>query len=358
MTAELLTSDQLLAGFSESDPTSFVRTWDFQRFQCFVAAGGASPTTLEDARDQAQWDAEMSFSLKQYITSTSPKVLGIMGGHGISRSEATYPVIAKLSRQLTQAGYFIVTGGGPGAMEAGHLGAAFANSTDGAFNRALQELAASGGSVPSGSMVDPKTGQILPGHEAQIAAAHAWLLGAVRAKALLDGEMGKSLAIPTWLYGQEPTTPLASSYAKYYQNSIREETLISNGRVGILYAKGGGGTLREIFQDVEINYYVQKHENFIPMLFVDPLGFWQTEANYDAQGQTTTPGIKVDEVLKEAFRYALGAQLFSQCEYKLRFTTDFEEIRAVLDVHAPVAAEAMRLMTTGAASVLMRLRRR
>jgi hypothetical protein len=50
--------------------------------------------------------------------------------------------------------------------------------------------------------------------------------------------------------------------------------------------------------------------------------------------------------------------LFGQCEYKLRFTTDFEEIRAVLDVHAPAAAEAMRLMTTGAASVLMCLRRR
>ena len=357
MPAELLTSDQLLAGFTEDDPASFVRTWDFERYRYFVRAGGASPTTLADASMQAQWDAEMSYALKQYVASGA-KIVGIMGGHDIGRNEPAYALVANLSRRLTQADYLIATGGGPGAMEAGHFGAAFAGSTDAAFGRALLELAAAGGAVPVHPMLDPKTGQLLAGQEGAISKAHAWLLGAVRAKARLDGPMGKSLAIPTWLYGEEPTTPLATSYAKYYQNSIREETLIANGKVGVLYARGGGGTLREIFQGVEINYYVKKPENFIPMIFVDPQRYWQTNATYDAQGHKVTHGIKVDVVVRDALRYALGAKLFGQCEDKLRFTTEFDEIRAVFDAHAPAAAESMKLMTTGSASVLMRLRRR
>ena len=49
-----------------------------------------------------------------------------------------------------------------------------------------------------------------------------------------------SLAIPTWLYGAEPTMPFATHYGKYFQNSIREEALISNSRAGIIYGQGAG----------------------------------------------------------------------------------------------------------------------
>jgi hypothetical protein len=49
--------------------------------------------------------------------------------------------------------------------------------------------------------------------------------------------------------------PFATHYAKYYQNSIREEALVNNSRAGIIYGRGGGGTMREVFQDVERNYY-------------------------------------------------------------------------------------------------------
>ena len=44
--------------------------------------------------------------------------------------------------------------------------------------------------------------------------------------------------------------PFATHYGKYFQNSIREEALVSNSRAGIIYGQGGGGTLREVFQDV------------------------------------------------------------------------------------------------------------
>jgi len=46
------------------------------------------------------------------------------------------------------------------------------------------------------------------------------------------------------------TMPFATHYAKYYQNGLREEAF-NNSRTGIIYAQGGGGTMREVFQDVE-----------------------------------------------------------------------------------------------------------
>ncbi|WP_328792757.1 MULTISPECIES: hypothetical protein [unclassified Streptomyces] len=61
-------------------------------------------------------------------------------------------------------------------------------------------------------------------------------------------------------------------YAKYFQNSIREEALVAKARTGIIYARGGGGTLREIFQDVEENYYEEETSKFTPMIFFDPVG--------------------------------------------------------------------------------------
>jgi len=103
----------------------------------------------------------------------------------------------------------------------------------------------------------------------------SWTSAALSARGEVDAEPGISLAVPTWLYGSEPTTTFATVYAKYFQNSIREETLVTQGRSGVLYAQGGGGTSPEIFQDVEIHYYVNKAEAFTPMIFVDPDGYWQ-----------------------------------------------------------------------------------
>lgn len=49
--------------------------------------------------------------------------VGIMGGHALSRTDAMYRQIVFLSKQLTEQGFFMLSGGGPGAMEATHLGA-------------------------------------------------------------------------------------------------------------------------------------------------------------------------------------------------------------------------------------------
>jgi len=47
MTTSLYTSKDFLVGFDEADPTSYVRSWDFQQFVTFTAEGRAVPKTLQ-----------------------------------------------------------------------------------------------------------------------------------------------------------------------------------------------------------------------------------------------------------------------------------------------------------------------
>ena len=37
----------------------------------------------------------------------------------------------------------------------------------------------------------------------------------------------KSIGVPTWLYGHEPTTPFATHIAKYFENAIREDGILT-----------------------------------------------------------------------------------------------------------------------------------
>jgi hypothetical protein len=46
-----------------------------------------------------------------------------------------------------------------------------------------------------------------------------------------------SLGIPTWHYGHEPTTSLATHIGKYFQNSIREDGLLELAKQGIVDAE-------------------------------------------------------------------------------------------------------------------------
>ncbi len=46
-----------------------------------------------------------------------------MGGHALLRTDASYRAAVELGARLTGAGRTVLTGGGPGAMEAANLGA-------------------------------------------------------------------------------------------------------------------------------------------------------------------------------------------------------------------------------------------
>jgi len=133
--------------------------------------------------------------------------------------------------------------------------------------------------------------------------------------------IGESVAIPTWLYGHEPTTPLSPRIAKYFQNSIREDGLLALATHGVIYAEGWAGTLQEIFQDGAQNYYHTFGE-FSPMIFLS--------ANY------WTATIPVKPVLEA---------LFKSDDFKnnVLFTDDAAEAIAFVESHSTSQTPADRL---------------
>ena len=174
------------------------------------------------------------------------RVAGVMGGHAVRRDDPNFRAVTEIGYELTAAGLMVVTGGGPGIMEAGNLGAFLTRSGDrGAIDRALSVLAAAPG------VEDPGYGD----RAEEVHAEHA------------DQPGGTSLAIPTWLYGHEPVGRFASHIAKYFANSIREDGLLRVAAAGIVFSPGAAGTVQEIFQDLAVNAYAPAAER-APMVFL------------------------------------------------------------------------------------------
>lgn len=340
----LYTPDQLLAGYDRDDELGYTRSWDFGVFRRFVMDGGASPKTLDIRLRQARHDAYMADALRTFLDEAKPKLVGIMGGHAIKRGDEAYRAIAHLARTLTRADYLIVTGGGPGAMEAAHVGATFAHDDDAALPEGLALLTEVPG-LPDLSGVITNDGDIAPGQDGKLRDARLWMNAALDAKAVAKSP-GKSLAVPTWLYGQEPTVPFASHYAKYFQNSIREETLVLNSRAGIVYARGGGGTVREVFEDAESNYYAKGVKAFTPMIFFDPDGYWQRNAVRDAKGKVVQPGLNLEDIIIHMVEVSHGESAQDYLR-KVAFTTDEAQILGILDTHDHAALENMMTALRG-----------
>jgi hypothetical protein len=67
------------------------------------------------------------------------------------------------------------------------------------------------------------------------------------------GAGAPNLAVATWRYDEEPISQFATHIAKLFENSVREEGLLSIADGGVAYFEGGLGTLREVFQDLAQN---------------------------------------------------------------------------------------------------------
>ena len=94
---------------------------------------------------------------------------------------------------------------------------------------------------------------------------------AVRARWPGDGGLG----IPTWAYGHEPPNVFAGAIAKYFQNTVREATLLRRCVGGIAFLPGAAGTVQELFQDACENYYAEP-PMVAPMVLVGA-EHWTTE---------------------------------------------------------------------------------
>lgn len=264
---ELYSPAELFHGFEPGKPSSWGETVDFAIYRHFVMEGRSAPTNPYVGMMQALHDNAITQSTAALIAGR--RVAAIMGDHKMARDSATYKDVAALARRLTRSGILMCTGGGPGAMEASHLGASLSGGTDSDLDNALALLKTQPVVPALGSIVNPK-GVVDP---TLVAQAHAWFKPAYEIAPSISSP-GKSLAVPTWAYGHEPTTPFATHVAKYFQNSIREDGLLALAKQGIVYSEGKAGTIQEIFQDGAQNYY-KTFGYFSPMVLLG-VQYWTT----------------------------------------------------------------------------------
>lgn len=207
-------------------------------------------------------DASIAEALDDFLDLEKRKrVVAIMGGHDFPRNESLYRTIAELCLDLTNDGYLIVTGGGPGLMEAANLGAYSAGFENPKI--ALDSVISAISKAPKYNHPD-------------------WLSSSYRAWVALGkpvyAERCRNIGIPTWFYGHEPPNVFATDIAKYFENSVREEGLLAVALAGVIFAQGNAGTVQELFQDACQNYYATYEDTKSPMILLD--------ANYWAPADT------------------------------------------------------------------------
>jgi predicted Rossmann-fold nucleotide-binding protein len=234
--SELYTPGELYAGI-ETKPYS--STLDAQVYAWSRQQVSDPTRTLSQALHDHAIDVALDSSI------AGRRCVGVMGGHAVDRDDPGYRQAVDLGRTLTRAGLMVVTGGGPGAMEAANLGSYLADETESAIDAAIAVLA----EVPS---FRPSTTR--------------WARTAFEVRARWP-QGRESLGIPTWFYGHEPPNAFASQIAKYFRNALREDTLLSRCDAGIMFLPGAAGTVQEVFQDACENYYADA-ANVAPMVLV------------------------------------------------------------------------------------------
>ena len=199
---------------------------------------------LDATLAQSLHDHFISDSLTDAVTEPGTGV-GVMGGHSVVRGAPEFLQAARLGHGLAEAGHLVLTGGGPGLMEAANLGASFLDGPD-ALADACATLAATPTFVPD---------------------AGVWAAAGFAVKQRWDCSR-LSIGVPTWFYGHEPPNVFALGIAKYFDNAIREDILLRLCGAGIVYSPGRAGTTQEIFQALTRNYYALELGELRPMVLL------------------------------------------------------------------------------------------
>ena len=271
----------------EADNMSYIHCYDSKVYKHYMTLG-KNAKNVNESLARTLHDHGIRKALDAFLEEhDSRRCVGIMGGHALLRTDPLFSRIVLLSKRLTEEGFCMLSGGGPGAMEATHLGAWLAGRT---LEEALEAIAIL--AAEAASFKDRK-----------------WLSSALFVMRRFPQSQYVSLGVPTWLYGHEPSTPFATHIAKFFENSIREDSILTMAFGGIIFTPGSAGTMQEIFQDAVQNHYLSFGISS-PMVFLDKQ-FWT-------------------EVMPV---YQLLQQLMDSGRYKnllLSITDDTEEIEKVL----------------------------
>ena len=191
--SRLYTGEDLYEGYEPGNEDTFETCFD-SRVYADYKEKGQQCGDVRETLGRTLHDRAMGDAMREFLRKFDElQVVAIMGGHALNRSDVGYRNVAYISKKLTEKGKLMASGGGPGAMEATHFGAWMAGRSDEDFEDALAILSVA--------------------------------------------------------------TPFATDIAKYFYNSVREDTLLSIAKGGIIYSPGSAGTIQEIFQDAAQNHY-------------------------------------------------------------------------------------------------------
>lgn len=247
----LYTLDDVYDAFDPNDKSSFERCYDTRVYQHMIKHGKHAQEQWEMSA-RSMHDCKIRKHLQEFLKGYEQKlVVGIMGGHAMKRTDSAYKQSVNVSKCLTEKGYLMISGGGPGAMEATHLGAWMAGRTDAEVDDAIAILS-----------------------QAPTFKDEGWLNKAFEVMEKYPLEMiaenepkYKSVSIPTWFYGHEPPCAFSTHIAKFFDNSIREDMILTIAYGGLIYMPGSAGTLQEIFQEAVQDHYLSLGYAS-PMVFV------------------------------------------------------------------------------------------
>ena len=250
--SHLYNADELYDGYVMGKPDTYDTCFDGRVYRHYLKMGKLA-VNIKETLARTLHDHSISDSLHAYLREKNPlTIVGVMGGHGILRTDQSFRQTALLSKRLTESGSLMISGGGPGAMEATHLGAWMAGRSMEEMDDALDIISR----APSFN-------------------DREWLDTAMEVIRKYPQRDYESLGLPTWLYGHEPTTPFATHIAKYFDNSIREDSILTIAMGGIIYTPGSAGTMQEIFQEAVQNHYLSFGISS-PMLFLGK-EYWNKE---------------------------------------------------------------------------------
>ncbi len=291
--SKLYTWQELMEGYEPLNDQSS----DYRIYTHFVHQGRYNPD-IREALAQRIHDHAIDDALRDFLefdanAMTKRRGVGFMGGHSIPRNNPYYWKVAQTARLLTLEGYLVISGGGPGIMEAANFGAYMAKYPEQDLDKAIALLS---------TAHTYKQKDYIP---SSLAVLKKYPTGC------------ESLAIPTWFYGHEPSNVFASHIAKYFSNSIREDGLLAVSLFGIIFSPGSAGTTQEIFMDATQNHY-GSFGYYSPMVFLGRKRY-----------------------LKDTFLYPVLRQVAWGRKYEeLLFITDApEEIVEFIKQHPPIRAK-------------------
>lgn len=245
----LYTAEELYAGLAEHGYAATPDARAYAWLQDATVRHDAYVTVLRAIHDDAMSDALMN-------AVADRRVVGVMGGHALARDGTAFAAAAELGHRLARSGALVATGGGPGAMEAGNLGAWCADEA--VLRQALRKLA----EVPD----------VVDGIGPWAAAALAVRRSLGPAAPSDPPRALRSIGIPTWHYGHEPPNAFGDLIAKFFSNALREELLLHYCTAGLVVLPGAAGTVQEVFQMATRLYY--KVEGRVPPLVLVGVKHW------------------------------------------------------------------------------------